>query len=179
MGRWFEWQIWHLCVWLAEFGRNRSSRITMIPMIYPQSNMAGWEVYYKWQLSGEHHLCIGLSCLSCLIARGQINPLRCPPDFGVHFMNWNSVNRKSCWSVLSNGMIGIIMNRLGYGLGKKKWGSFLGISSTQKFFSVSENPYFDCNMMIHECFGTLFSEARLVPWCVVAAPPRVLWILGV
>ena len=119
MGRWFEWQIWHLCVWLAEFGRNRSSRITMIPMIYPQSNMAGWEVYYKWQLSGEHHLCIGLSCLSCLIARGQINPLRCPPDFGVHFMNWNSVNRKSCWSVLSNGMIGIIMNRLGYGLGKK------------------------------------------------------------
>lgn len=62
----------------------------------------------------------------------------------------------------------------------KKVGFVLGHIINPKILnSVSENPYFDCNMMIHEYFGTLFSEARLVPWCVVAAPPRVLWILGV
>ena len=134
----------------------------------------GWlrNLLHMAGLSGEHHLCIGLSCLSCLIARGQINPLRCPPDFGVHFMNWNSVNRKSCWSVLSNGMIGIIMNRLGY------FREYRGVRSWAYHQPKNSSVYLKI-LMIHECFGTLFSEARSVPWCVVAAPPRVLWILGV
>jgi hypothetical protein len=134
----------------------------------------GWlrNLLHMAGLSEEHHLCIGLSCLSCLIARGQINPLRCPPDFGVHFMNWNSVNRKSCWSVLSNGMIGIIMNRLGY------FREYRGVRSWAYHQPKNSSVCLKI-LMIHECFGTLFSEARSVPWCVVAAPPRVLWILGV
>ena len=134
----------------------------------------GWlrNLLHMAGLSGEHHLCIGLSCLSCLIATGQINPLRCPPDFGVHFMNWNSVNRKSCWSVLSNGMIGIIMNRLGY------FREYRGVRSWAYHQPKNSSVCLKI-LMIHECFGTLFSEARSVPWCVVAAPPRVLWILGV
>jgi hypothetical protein len=134
----------------------------------------GWlrNLLHMAGLSGEHHLCIGLSCLSCLIARGQINPLRCPPDFAVHFMNWNSVNRKSCWSVLSNGMIGIIMNRLGY------FREYRGVRSWAYHQPKNSSVCLKI-LMIHECFGTLFSEARSVPWCVVAAPPRVLWILGV
>ena len=134
----------------------------------------GWlrNLLHMAGLSGEHHLCIGLSCLSCLIARGQINPLRCPRILGS--ISWIE-------TVLTGNPVGPFCLMGWLGLSWTDWdilGEYRGVRSWAYHQPKNSSVCLKI-LMIHECFGTLFSEARSVPWCVVAAPPRVLWILGV